>query len=346
MRKAIAPLLVAAALLGSAFAGAQAPDAAKVRQAAEQFDLGVTALKANDFENAASRFEAADSAVPTAKSLRLAIKARSEAKQGSRAATLAALALARYPNDKDTTQLANDVLSKWSASLGKISVSCASPCVLAAGTRSVHGDATTRWTIYLDPGTVTLGASFFGTVSAKPQTIDVKAGRSLDVRFEPDEGGAPAPSAPPPKPTATEGGPPPPPPSSTGEAPPPQKKGGGLPVWVFAIGAVATAGLGGVLVWSGVDALENPGPDAVRAGCAGQGTDCPLYQQGLDAQLRTNVLVGVTSGVGALTVLALIFTDFGGKKEPPKAAVVSPWAAPLGDPLAPSGAALGVRGSF
>src|SRR5690349_5853356 len=64
---------------------APSPSAARVRQAAEQFDAGIAALNAQDYEGAASRFEAADAAVPSAKALRQAIRARVEAGQASRA---------------------------------------------------------------------------------------------------------------------------------------------------------------------------------------------------------------------------------------------------------------------
>lgn len=338
--------LTLGALTASTRAEAQV-DAAKVRQAAEQFDAGAAAFNAKDFEGAASRFEAADSAVPSERALRSAIRARVEAGQKSRAATLAALALARYPNDASTSKLAKDTLAKVEKDLHKLSVSCASTCVLAVGTRSIHGEATTRWTLYLDPGTTTVSASFFGKVTAKPAQVTAKAGGSSEVRFEPEE-------APPSKPTdptdvpkpgdgpgepkgdgpkgdgpkgdgakgdgASEG------PKADGASDAPKRKG--LHPGVFATGVVLTAAAGGVLVWSGVDTLGNPGPDAVRAGCRGQGEACPLYQQGLDAQTRTNALIGVTAGLGAVTVLLAIFTDFGGGKAAPKTEKASPLGAP------------------
>src|SRR6185436_2317690 len=106
----------------------------------EQFDAAVAALKHKDFESAASHFEAADAAVPSAQALRQAIKARQEVGHGSRAATLAALALQRYPSDAATVKVARDAIEKVSPLLAKISVSCASPCVLAVGTRAVPGE--------------------------------------------------------------------------------------------------------------------------------------------------------------------------------------------------------------
>ena len=61
-----------------------------------------------------------------------------------------------------------------------------------------------------------------------------------------------------------------------------------------------TAGAGGVLAWSGVDTLQNPGAENVRKACAGKGPECPEYKLGLESQLRTNVLIGATAAAGML----------------------------------------------
>lgn len=319
------PALILSASLALAQSGA--PDPAKLRVAAEAFDAGAVALRQNEHALAASHFEAADAAVPSAKALRLAMRARAAAGQGSRAATLAAQALARYPGDAETEKLANETLARFAPRLHRLEVSCASPCVLAVGTRAVPGRATTRWTIYLDPGRDTVGASFFGNAVVQ-RAIDAKEGGSSEVRFEP-----PDPVAPPSAPFAVLG---PKPSSSPREekptaapeerprAAPPRAKDepapeeaaprrGGLPPFVFIGGAIVTAALGGVTIWSAVDTQTNPGPDAVRAQCAGQGEACPAYQDGLAQQLRTNVLIGATAGTAALTlVVGVFFTDWGG----------------------------------
>ena len=116
MPRLAVPALLAALLLAAAPASAgdpvKPPDAARLRTAAEQFDAGVTAYKQKDFERAAAHFEAADGAAPSPKTLRQAIRARVEAGQGSRAATLAALALRLYAEDEATTKLAAETLEK------------------------------------------------------------------------------------------------------------------------------------------------------------------------------------------------------------------------------------------
>ena len=50
--------------------------------------------------------------------------------------------------------------------------------------------------------------------------------------------------------------------------------------------------------------------------CAGQGTDCPEYQEGLDKQLRTNILIGATAGAAVITAVFGIFvSDWGSDDE-------------------------------
>jgi hypothetical protein len=322
-----------------------APDAAKVKRAAEEFDLGRSTYKAKQYEEAAQHFEAADEAVPNVKVLRLAIRARSEAGHGSRAATLAAQALERYPDDADTAALAKETLAKFEAGLHKVKVSCASPCLLAVGTRTVHGARATRWTVYLDPGKASLNASFLGDTSAKPRAIDAAAGGSSDLRFEPPEPSKPVTPAPTAtttasaSPTSTATSAPTAGPAPTGAPDQPAPKKGLHPAF-FGVSLGLTAAAGGVLAWSGVDTLQNPGPDRVRQACAGKGPDCPEYKLGLDNQLRTNILIGATAGMGAVTVLLAVFTRWSGA-DPVKKTGLVPTVAVLD-----RGAALGVTGAI
>lgn len=344
MPRLAAPALLAALLLAAAPASAgdpgKPPDAARLRTAAEQFDAGVTAYKQKDFERAAAHFEAADGAAPSPKTLRQAIRARVEAGQGSRAATLAALALRLYAEDEATTKLAAETLEKFEPLLGKLSVTCASPCVLSVGTRSVPGEASARWTLYLDPGKETLGASFpSGGASTQGRSVTVRAGAAQDLRFEPEKKASS--SAPPIAPSAGDA-------PSKSEVPPddvkpeettePKPERKGISPAFFAVGVVATAGLGAATIWSGIDTQTNPGPAAVKAACQGKGPECPLFKEGLAHQLRTNVLIGATAGVAAVTVVLAIFTRFRGEKKPPPA-----------EPMAfvtDRGAVLGAAGVF
>jgi hypothetical protein len=292
-----------------------APDAAKVRKAAEEFDEAVRLYKQKEFAEAASHFEAADAAVPSPKALRLAIKSRVEAGQPARAATLSAYAVENYPSDQETTATAKETIEKLRSSLQEVKVSCATLCILSVGSgggvvRSVHGNPNTRWTVFVDSGKATISASFMGDLPGGEKAVEAVGGTSVDIRFEPKSGAGPV--VPPPPPSGEE-------PKKEPTSEPPRDEptdGGGISPFFFLGGAVLTAAAGGVTIWSGIDATNNPGTEAVRAGCVGQGTECQLYQDGLAAEMRTNILIGVTAGLGATTLVLAILTDWDGSPEP------------------------------
>jgi hypothetical protein len=344
-RSAVATALAALVLLAAAPALAdKVPDAAQVRAAAEHFDAGASAFKARSFEDAASHFEAADAAVPTAKTLRAAIRARNEAGQGSRAATLAAQALERYPGDEATVKLAKDTIAQVEPLVQTLKISCASPCVLAFGTHSVPGEANTRWTVYLDPGKVTFAASFFGGASAQHE-VNAVAGASRELRFEPQEAPSKKPATPavvtpaPVKSAAPEKGELPP--AEPPETPPDQPPSKGLHPAFFFAGLAATAGVGGVTIWSAVDTATNPGPDYVKQVCAGQGESCPEYQTGRSKQLRTNILIGATAGTAAVSLVLAIFTNWHGSPKAKAQRSILPLAS-----IEARGAGIGAMGTF
>ena len=117
-----------------------------------------------------------------------------------------------------------------------------------------------------------------------------------------------------------------------------------MPPLVFFVGAGATAVLGGVTIWSGIDTVNNPGKAAVRADCVGQGTSCSEYQDGRNKQLRTNILIGATSVVGAATaVIGAFFTNWSGSPKDagqPSHASITPWVSYDYGPF------MGANGSF
>lgn len=336
-------ILAAAMLLAPSPAWAEPPDPAEVRRAADHFDEGARAFKRGDFEEAASQFEAADALVPSPDALRLAARSRLKAGQPARAATLAALAQSRHPDHAEAQKIATEVLSETEASLHKVDVSCASPCVVAVGTRTIHGAPSTRWVIYLEPGEHEVAASFFGDAGSRRERVQASAASQSELRFEPEEEPGTAVSPPPPvtsedpAPGSEEGGA-----DSGGLSVDPSS---GLSPAFFFIGLAVTAGAGGVTIWSGIDTQNNPGQDAVREACAGQGESCPEYQDGVERQTRTNILIGATAGAAAITAVLAILTDWGGGDA--TAGEVG-WAltpAPGGGDLGGLGG-LGVRGRF
>jgi hypothetical protein len=88
----------------------------------------------------------------------------------------------------------------------------------------------------------------------------------------------------------------------------------GLPPVVVWIGAGATAVATGITVWSAVDTEQ--------ARSHYNGTPQAL-DDGLDKERRTNVLVVVSSGLGAFTLLStLLFVDWHGSGKPKEGVTV------------------------
>lgn len=352
MRRLALVVAFAAGCLAAAPASASAgdekkPDAAHLARAAEEFDAGVGAFKRKDYEGAATHFEAADAAVPSPKTLRQAIRARSEAGQGARAATLAAQALDRYGDDAATARLAHDTLDKYAPILHKVRVRCASPCVLSVGGDRVPGEAGRRWVVYVDPGAASLTPTFPGAgggeVTGGSQDVDARAGGEGELSFDPPAKKAKrAASSPPPVADAP----------SRAELPPdepkaeePKPDGKAIHPAFFGVSLALTAGLGAATIWSGVDTLDNPGTAAVMAACAGKGPSCPLYQEGLSKQTRTDALLGATVGAAALTGLLAIFTRFNTAHGASSGTSPPPPAEPTALVLS-HGAVLGAAGVF
>jgi len=79
----------------------------------------------------------------------------------------------------------------------------------------------------------------------------------------------------------------------------------------------------------------------VKQKCVGLGESCPEYQTGRNAQFRTNILIGVTAGLGVLTgVVGLFLTQWSSPKKE---------AAGLFRPtfvITPAGGSAGLEGAF
>jgi hypothetical protein len=313
MRLALRNSLLALVLSVGATAHAQnaEPTPAQVRTAAEAFDKGREAYKAEEFVDAAEQFEKADTNAPSSAALELAIRSRDKAGQLDRAATLAALAMKRHPEDQNLQRVTWDVLNRASKDLFTLKASCDTPCDLTVGGKLVYGAADTERILYVQPGkAVTVRAGWSDNRSQSEQ-IEAQAGASRDITFvtpasPAGEAMAKEPSDPVEAPPVVAG-----PPADEGAA----SKSKGWSPTVFYVGAGLTAVLGGVTVWSGIDTVNNPGKDRVKNECGDQGESCELYQQGLSKQRRTNILIGVTAGVGVATALiGVLATDWSGGK--------------------------------
>lgn len=304
-------LLSACALAGwmcvtTAVLAANEPTPTQIREAAEAFDRGREAYKTEDWVAAAEQFERADAQAPSPTALEYAIRSRDKAGQPDRAATLAALALNRYPEDANLGKLATELLERVRPGLFELSVGCAEPCDLAVGGKIIPGSADTQRTIFLAEGKHTIRAGFSGG-RGDSHEVEAVVGTRAQITFE--AAAAPPVAATPAEPVADEPPPTPPPPSDQG------KNRSGWSPTVFWVGAGLTGVLAGVTTWSGIDTLNNPGKDKVKAECGANDTSCDLYQEGLAHQKRTNILIGVTAGVGVATALiGILATDWGGSE--------------------------------
>jgi hypothetical protein len=307
------------------------PTPAQVRAAAEAFDRGREAYKAGEFVEAAEQFEKADDSAPSSAAIELAIRARDKAGEIDRAATLLALGLKRHPSDANLLKLSSDLDRRVRGELFQLTATCDTPCDLTVGGKIVHGPPDTQRTLFVVPGALTVRAGWSDNRSEAKQ-VQAEKGGTGELSFvtpttpagegmakEPTEATVAAVA----DPTATkdEGTP---------------KKSSGWPPAIFFVGAGITAVVGGITVWSGIDTVNNPGADKVKDECGTQGESCALYQEGLGKQRRTNILIGVTAGLGVATILVGVFaTDWSGGKSAAPAetakrlrpgVAMSPWA--------------------
>lgn len=309
-----------------------APTAERIKSAAAEYDAGRRAYTDNKFEEAAVHFENAYHDAPNAQTLRNAIRARRQAGQLARAATLAALAESKYASDEATATTVKETLADAEPKLHRVVVICDPECGVAADGRVASLEDSQKLTLFFDPGSHALVISWSGERS-KEIKIDGKAGAKQEFTLQ-----APPMPVKPPDTTQNTGG------GTTGgttttHAPPPSTKP--LGPALFIVGTILTVGAGGVLIWSGVDTLNNPGTDVVKQKCAGLGESCPQYQQGLSSQLRTNVLIGVTAGLGVLTGIVGIFLTQWSSPKKEAAVRVLPSVA-----ISPAGGSAGLEGSF
>jgi hypothetical protein len=135
----------------------------------------------------------------------------------------------------------------------------------------------------------------------RAETVNGPAGETRSLRFT-----APPPPEPTPETETTST-------TTTATEPPtdlPPSEGGGISPAYFLVAAGLTVAAGGVTLWSGLDTLS--GVDAYEEAARDRDPDAPrMLEEGQDKELRTNLLIGATAGLGALTVVLALVTDWG-----------------------------------
>ena len=255
------------------------------------------------YSRAAELFELADQSAPSPAALRSAIRNRESAGQDVRAATLAARALQRYPDDKDTRDVAQSALDRLAPKLGRVRATCDQPCRLTVDGGLVSAQPDASHDFFVSAGAHSLEAQWSNRPSVT-KTVDSTAGGSHAVDFqappETPKSAEPPPQAAPPVTSA---------PATSSSATldtSTKRESSGLPPAVFWIGTGLTVVAGGFLTWSGVDTLkarDDYENDPTRDG----------YDDGVKLEQRTNILAGATAVLGVTTIaIGLFATDWGG----------------------------------
>lgn len=260
------------------------PSAEDRRAAAEAYDRGSAAYLAEDWVRAAEFFELAHRLAPAAPALIQAVRSHDRAGDTLRAATLALRLAHLYGDDDAARETADAVLEAAWPRFVRVDVRCDECTVELDGTLLEHPS------FFVEPSAEHTVAAHFSTGDVS-EVVQGEAGERRELAFE-----APPPSASGGGDTTGNG-------SGHGSAS--SGSGGGLPPFVLVAAAVLTAGAGGLLLWSGLDTLG--GVDAYEA----DPTPARLAE-GQDKELRTNILIGVTGGLGLATLVLALFTDFGG----------------------------------
>ncbi len=300
-----------------------------VPAAANAYATAQKAEMSGDHEAAADLYELADSLAPTPEAVRSALRARKNAGQLGVAAVHAETLLSRYPDDKRSRGIAESTLAEAKKQLARYAIRCQpKPCNMVVDGSSATTNEKPEHILYLSAGEHSLVARF-GKQDTEAQPVSGEAGGEASLVFD----------APPEPPPSEE----PAPVGASGELGPAgvadagPRSSGGLPLPVFVAGAVVTAGLGAVTVWSGLDTLK--ARDDYRETKTRQD-----WQDGKDREKRTNILIGATAGAAVITGVLAFFTDWSGATPASSGGVSKPIQ--VSSHWTPGGGLMSVNGSF
>jgi hypothetical protein len=281
----------------SAAGSARADDADVAAAARAAYDRGKAAFEAKRYAEAANAFARADALAPNAVALASALKVAALADDPALAMTLAERAEQRAGVGEEALAAARKLREKFASRAGKLTVRCASACTATVDAEAFPVDRP-RW---VTAGAHALEVSAGGATTK--QTIVVEGEKSVEWQA-PTMGPQAAPNPVPSVEMGPQAAPNPAPPlaAPVAKGPPvaaPAPETSGIsPAWFF-VGLGVTAAVGGVTLWSGLDTLSKHS-DFVE----GRTLD---PSDGKAAQMRTNVLIGVTAGAGVATAAIGIF---------------------------------------
>jgi tetratricopeptide (TPR) repeat protein len=271
-----------------AVAYADEPVPAAIERAASRFTEGERAFERGDFVRAAGEFEAAYRENPHPTALWNAAFSWERAGERVKAANLYHRFLAEAPSETQNRDRATAALSELKKTLGRIEI-----VAPEAETAEIdQRDLGQGRVVFVDPGAHLVTATIAGDRISAEVAVDAGQTRSVVLAAKrvakPD---APAAKKPPP--------------------PVDKQDPRGATPWLLLPFAGVTALGVGLVIWSGADTL------VARAQYdeLSKADQRLLYDQGKLKQDRTNVLIGVTGGLGLVTGAVAIFAiDWGAGK--------------------------------
>jgi len=258
------------------------------KAAATLFGEGQKAYNAGDYRHAAESFEEAYKRAPRLAPLWNAARAWHKAREYARAANLYAKYLKLAPSSAPDRNSATAAMRDLEPRLARLEIHAASFESVTVDGAPLEGlDDQGTAVVYVTPGAHAVEGTAHGLKAR--ERPDVQAGSSSSVVLQLPE--PPVVVAPVPLPQ-----------------PRPEEEHSGWSLVVVAVGGGLTAIGLGLTIWSGLDTLAQR-----------QTFESSQTQQNLDdgrsKQLRTNVFIGVTAGLAALTtVAAIFFVDWKGHK--------------------------------
>ncbi len=279
----------ACALTGGTARSDDAPTAHDPTAAAAHFSEAERAFEAGDFVRAATEFEASYHTNPHPTSLWNAAKSWDKALEMPRAANLYRRFLDEAPKDTPFRDLAHDALKSLSQKLGRIEV--VAPGATRVRVDDKPLDRSLVW--FVSPGAHLVSAEIDGELVSREVTLGAAETRSVALARAKVESEPPKPEPPARVKPATD--------APRGATP-----------WLLAPFAGTTALGVGLLIWSGADTLVARSQYDELA----PADQAAVYDQGKLKQDRTNVILGVTAGLGLLTTALAVFAIDWGEGRP------------------------------
>ena len=269
------------------------------QRAAELYDRAVRLYEQAKYAEAARAFYDADALSPSSDALASAMAAARLANDHLLVAQAAQRAIGREQLDAKLAGDARAALSEAEVHLARVDLQCRpTPCELSVESRPV-----TTGRQYLLPGTHLFVASYGSNPRRVEQQATLAAGSLYTITLAPPAEAAAVSGR-----DATRRAQPSPAAASKPYDDRPKRAAKPLPAWTFFSGAAVSALLGGVSIWSGIDALS----DVDRFKSSRTSSD---RATALAAIHRTDLLLaGTVLMAGATIFIGLDLVDFGNGK--------------------------------